>query len=143
MRMKFYSFIRLKHALLFSIFLLLLSQNVSAFDKDAIETVTRDEFIKMDAAQKTILIHKWNNFSLPGEVPASVEQKALAYYKQNNIDERIYHKYKILFKTVTNELLPVSNRINASYFIIENYDPAIFPVEVVKELLNELISKSK
>ncbi len=141
--MKIYSFIQMKQAILFLFFLLVLSQNMTAIDHNDMETVTRSEFVKMDASQKTILIHKWNNYSLPGEVPASVEQKALAYYKQNNIDERIYYKYKILLKTVTNELLPVSNRINACYFIIENYDPAIFPVEVVKDILDELILKSK
>jgi hypothetical protein len=49
----------------------------------------------------------------------------------------------VLFKTITNESLPLSNRINACYFILDNYEASVFPVEVAKTILDELILKSK
>ena len=118
------------------------SSTLQAQENGEVNTVSRNEFVQMDASQKRMAILKWNNFSLNNEVPQVVEQQAIQYYQQKQLDIRIYHKYKVLFKTITNEALPLSNRINACYFIIENYDPAVFPVEVAKTILDELILKS-
>lgn len=143
MKVKFYSMLHLKYGLLFVISGLLFSTQLLAQESKDIAIVSRGDFEKMDAAQKSSLIHQWISYSRMHEVPPAIEQKARAYYMTNHLDERIYEKYKILLKAVTNESLPVSNRLNACYFITENYDAAIFPVDVVREILNELILQSK
>ena len=129
--------------IVFLLLLMTLTSTMYGQEKATIQTITRNEFVQMDAAQKRLAILQWNNYSLSNEVPLIVEQQAMNYYKQQQLDMRIYHKYKVLFKTITNESLPLSNRINACYFILDNYEASVFPVEVAKTILDELILKSK
>ena len=97
----------------------------------------------MDNAEKRIHFIQWNQFSSQNEIPLELEQKALAFYKEKNLDVRIYHKYKSLFRILTNEQLPLSNRINAGSFIVATYDENIFPIGIVKDLLLELAQQLK
>lgn len=143
MKMKLNSFMLLKYFLLFSISILLFSTEASAQVKNEIQAVSSSEFAGMDASQQTVMIHLWIDASRQNEVPVAVEEKAILYYKQNNINERIYQKYKILLQTITNESLPISNRISACTFVIANYPESLFPVLLVKELLQDLNRKSK
>ena len=142
MKIKFYSPLLLKYCFFISFFFFSISQTTAQAIAE-VETISRSEFVNMNSTQKAILIHKWNNASWQNEIPKVIDQKVIAYYKEHNIDDRIYQKYKILFKTMTNEKLPLQNRINACYFDIENYDASLFPVEIAKEILDELILKSK
>lgn len=109
-------------------------QNISNADNSTAD------FKKLDAATKSKLIHQWIKSSEQNECPIDINQKIVSFYKQYNIDERIYLKYKILFKTVTNASLNLKDRINLCYFILENYDPSYFPTIVIKEILENYIS---
>ena len=97
----------------------------------------------MDNTAKRAYFLQWNQFSSQNEIPVELEQKALAFYKEKNLDERIYHKYKALFRILTNTRLPLSNRINAGHFIMATYDENIFPTGIVKDLLLELAQQLK
>ncbi len=143
MKMKLNSFMLLKYFLLFSISILLFSVDVNAQVNNEMQVVSSNEFAAMDGPQKSVMIHLWIDASRQNEVPTAIEEKAILYYKQNNINERIYQKYKILLQTITNESLPISNRINACTFVIANYNEALFPISLVKEILQDLNLKSK
>lgn len=143
MKKKFNSLKTLKISSLFSIIFLLFALQMGAQQISKITEVSRSEFIKLSDREKSNLIHQWINESRIYDVPPAIEQRALSYYQAKNLDARIYKKYKVLLQVVTNDKLPVANRVSACYFIIENYDAAIFPVNIVQDMLNELTSNSK
>lgn len=105
--------------------------------------ISTHDFEMMDNTAKRAYFIQWNQFSSQNEIPVELEQKALAFYKEKNLDERIYHKYKALFRILTNTRLPLSNRINAGHFIMATYDENIFPTGIVKDLLLELAQQLK
>jgi hypothetical protein len=130
-------------ASLFSVLFLLFALQISAQQAKKVSEVPHSEFMKLKDIEKSDLLHQWINVSRQHQVPAAIEQQALAYYKSKNLDERIYLKYKVLLQVVSNEELPVANRVSTCYFIVENYDAAIFPVNIVQDMLKELTSNSK
>ncbi len=119
------------------------SQSLLAQNTSEMKVISVNDFERMDATEKRVHFIQWNNFSSQNEIPQEVEGKAIAFYKKNNIDERIYHKNKTLLRIITNKQLALSNRINACHFIIANYDNTIFPNDVVKDILDELTLQSK
>ena len=143
MSSKFYSINLFFFGLLFLLCTILCTQSLFAQTELSSKAISTNDFEKMDNAEKRIHFIQWNQFSSQNEIPLELEQKALAFYKEKNLDERIYHKYKSLFRILTNVQLPLSNRINAGSFIVATYDESIFPIGIVKDLLIELAQQLK